>query len=98
MSIFRNTEPSLVERIVLKALAKLTFSMNGLRVDGSGATQPVSGTVTSNIGTGTLAGVTTVTTVTQANIAPGRYNLDGASLQASYMAFQSGYRRNIAVS
>ena len=36
------------------------------------ATQPVSGTVTSNIGTGTLAGVTTVTTVsavTAANLA-----------------------------
>lgn len=59
--------------------AFLTTTSGRLSVDGSGVTQPVSGTVTSNIGTGNLAGITgTVTTTgtkTNNNAAPGATNL-----------------------
>lgn len=37
----------------LDGTSKATVGANGLKVDGSGATQPVSGTVTANLGTGT---------------------------------------------
>ena len=75
---------SFVERIVLKALAKLTFSLNGLRVDASGATLAVtisSGTVT------TVSTVSTVTSVTavaaSSNGALGRATPDGQGIQLS---------------
>ena len=52
MSIFRWSDPSLIERIAVKVLSRFTFTFSGLRVDGSGVTQPVSGTVTTVAGLG----------------------------------------------
>ncbi len=78
------TEPSFLERICLKALAKLTFSMFGLRCDISGQ----------NINT-----VTTVTTVAACNaVAIGRASADGQGIQLSQLAFEQGFRRNLVVS
>lgn len=87
---------SFVERIVLKALTKLTFSLNGLRVDASGATVAVT------ISSGTVTTVSTVTSVTavaaSSNGALGRTTPDGQGIQLSYLAFQDGFRRNLALS
>lgn len=91
MSIFRWSDPSLIERIAVKVLSRFTFTFSGLRVDGSGVTQPVSGTVTANIGTGTMAAVTTVAGL-------GRNTQDGQGIQMSQMTFQCGFRRNLTVS
>lgn len=85
------TDDSLVERLVLKALAKLTFSTSGLRVDGSGAT------LTVNIAASqTLATVSQVAACSQ--VAMGRATVDGQGIQLSQMAFQQSVRRNLSVS
>lgn len=44
-------------------LSGTAANTTAIKVDGSGVTQPVSGTVTSNIGTGNLAGITGTVTV-----------------------------------
>ena len=75
---------SFLERICLKALSKLTFSMTGLRCDISGQ----------NINT-----VTTVSAVsTASDVALGRASVDGQGIQLSSLAFQSGFRRNLVTS
>ena len=84
----RNTEPSLLERIVLKALSKLTFTTGGLRIDTGGAL------VTANIASSqTLASVTTVNAVN--NTSMGRTTPDGTGVLMTYSAYQNGYRSNI---
>ena len=84
MSIIRNTEPSFLERIVLKALSRLTFDANGLRTVAA-----VSGSLTT---------VTTVTTVSAVNNAAlGRTTPDGTGIQMSYLSYQQGFRRNLVV-
>lgn len=78
-------ELSFIERIALKALAKLTFSLTGMRVDCGGSSVAVS--------SGT---VTTVGTVGTANLVSlGRNTVDGQSGQQSTLLFQSGFRRNL---
>lgn len=96
MSLFRWGEPSLIERIAIKVLARFTFLPTGLRVDGSGATQPVSGTITANAGTGNWAQVTLVPTVTVVQ-GLGRNTQDGQGIQNTQLNFQSGFRRNLSV-
>ncbi len=84
MSIIRNTEPSFLERIVLKALSKLTFDAGGLR------------TVAAVYGS--LTTVTTVTTVSAVNNAAlGRTTPDGTGIQMSYLSYQQGFRRNLVI-
>jgi hypothetical protein len=55
---FNINDMSFIERICLKLLTKLTFSLNGLRVDASGATVAVT------ISSGTVTTVSTVTSCT----------------------------------
>lgn len=87
MSIIRNTEPSLLERIVLKALSKLTFDVGGLRTVAA-----VSGSLT------TVTTCSTVTTVSAVNNAAlGRTTPDGTGIQMSYLSYQQGFRRNLVI-
>lgn len=84
--IVANADMSLIDRLVMTALAKLTYTMSGLRVDASGAT------VTSNIATNqTLANVTTVGAL-------GYSSQNGQAIQQSVAAYQLGFRRNLVVS
>lgn len=94
MSLIRQIEESLIVRIALKALAKLTFSSTGMRVDLQNQA------VTANIASSqTLATVTTVGQVSQANaVCMGRATPDGQGIQMSQIAFQQGFRRNLTVS
>lgn len=65
---------------------KLTTSVNGLKTDGSGVTQPVSGTITANAGTGTF-------TVGQSSGANLHVNVDSApttTVTGTVAATQSG--------
>jgi hypothetical protein len=55
---------------------ELGTSGNPIKVDGSGATQPVSGTVTANAGTGTFGVSGTVT----ANAGTGTFTVDGSAV------------------
>ena len=90
MSIIRNTEPSFLERIVLKALSKLTFDANGLRTVAA-----VSGSLTTVTTVTTCSTVTTVSAVN--NAALGRTTPDGTGIQMSYLSYQQGFRRNLVV-
>lgn len=79
-------DTSLVERLALKALAKLTYTLNGLRVDASGAT------ITANIASNqTLATVSLVNGL-------GYNAANGQAIQQSVAAYQLGFRRNLIVS
>lgn len=91
----------LVETIQALRLALMAFTRNqglpnalgAMRVDGSGSTQPVSGTVTSNIGTGTLTAVTTVTGITNMGGQPAQF-----PYHAQMMLGADNLRRSIEVS
>jgi hypothetical protein len=88
------SELSFIERLCLKALSKLTYSLSGLRVDAGGSS------VTASIAASqTLATVTTVQTVNASNaVAMGRASADGQGIQISCLAYQQGFRRNLIVS
>lgn len=93
MSNLRLNEPSLIERIVLKILSRLTFTNTGLRIDAGG-----SSVVASIAATQTLATVTTVGTVNASNnVALGRATADGMGIQMSYSAYQQGFRKNLVI-
>lgn len=78
---------SFLERIALRALAKLTYTLTGVRVDCGGSSVAVASLPT-------LASVTTVaTTTTLAGI--GYNNQQGQAIQQSQLAMQCGFRRNI---
>lgn len=67
-------------RGLVKILASVWDAVHGrLIVDGSQVTQPVSGTVTANIGTGNLAGITGTVTTTVSNF-PSTQPVSAASL------------------
>ena len=53
MSMFRQLEYMIVDRMVTKALSKLTFSLNGLRTEVAG-TVAISGTPNVSVTSGTL--------------------------------------------
>jgi len=91
MSKLRLNEPSLIERIVLKLLSKLTFTNNGLRTEAIIA----SGTITTVTTVTTCSTVTNVTAV-NAN-AIGRITADSAGIPFTYLAYQSGFRRNLTI-
>lgn len=80
---------SFLERIALRALAKLTYTLTGVRVDCGGSSVVIS--------SGTVTTVTTVTTVGTANLlaAIGYNTQNGQSIQQSQLAVQCGFRRNI---
>lgn len=87
------TDLSFIQRIAIKALSKLTFSLTGLRCDISGQNLGTVTTVT------TVTTVSTLTSVSACNgVAMGRATQDGQGIQASYWAFQQGFRRNLSVS
>lgn len=88
MSKLRLNEPSLIERIVLKLLSKLTFTNNGLRTEAIIA----SGTIT------TVTTCSTVTNVTAVNAnAIGRITADSAGIPFTNLVYQSGFRRNLTI-
>jgi hypothetical protein len=71
----------LIERMALKAIAKLNISSLGLlRVDGSGVTQTVNGTV--------AVSSTPITNI-------GLIQSSGVSQMQAQQTFQTGYRRNL---
>ena len=85
------TESSLnfLQRIALKALSRLTFSMTGLRVDAGGSSVTIaSGTVTIASGTVTASN----------NVALGRATADGQGIQISQVNYNHGFRRNLVIS
>lgn len=91
MSILRLNEPSLIERIVLKLLSKLTFTNNGLRTEAIIA----SGTVTTVTTVTTCATVTNVTAVNASAI--GRISADNTGIYFTNLVYQSGFRRNLVI-
>lgn len=81
------TDASFLQRLAYRALAKLTYTLTGLRVDCGGSSVAVASLPT-------LANVTTVaTTTTLAGI--GYNNQQGQAIQQSQLAVQCGFRRNI---
>ena len=90
MSKLRLNEPSLIERIVLKLLSRLTFTTTGLRIDAGG-----SSVVASIAASQTLATVGTVGASN--NVSLGRATADGMGIQMSYLAYQQGFRKNLVV-
>lgn len=88
MSKLRLNEPSLIERIVLKLLSKLTFTNNGLRTEAI-------------IASGTITTVTTCSTVTNVSAvngnAIGRITADNAGIPFTNLVYQSGFRRNLTI-
>ena len=85
MSKLRLNEPSLIERIVLKLLSRLTFTTTGLRIDAGG-----SSVVVTNVGTVGTVGASN-------NVSLGRATADGMGIQMSYLAYQQGFRKNLVV-
>ena len=79
----------LMEKIVMKALSRLTYATTGeLRVTNTPAgTQPVSGTVTATVAS------TTITSNTIGTMLPA-----GASQSSTQSNMQMGFRRNLTVS
>lgn len=74
---------SYIERVALKALAKLTFTMSGLRIDAGGTS--VSASIASNQ---TLSTVTTVGGL-------GRFTADGQSLMLTQLNYTNGFRARL---
>lgn len=82
-----NVDDSFLVRWVLKPLARLTYTVTGLRVDcgGSSVTASIAANQDIRSVTGTVAGL--------------GYNSQlGQSVQQSNHAFQTGFRRNLVVS
>lgn len=76
-----------IESVALRALAKLTYSLTGQRVDCGGSSV--------TIGSGTVTAVTTVGT-TNLLAAIGYNTQSGQAIQQSQLAYQCGFRRNIS--
>lgn len=94
MSILRLNEPSLIERIVLKLLSKLTFTNNGLRTEAVIS----SGTVTTVSTVTTVTTCATVTNVSAVNAsAIGRISADNTGIYFTNLVYQSGFRRNLVI-
>lgn len=74
---------SYIERVALKALAKLTFTMSGLRIDAGGTS--VSASIASNQ---TLSTVTTVGGL-------GRFTADGQSMMLTQLNYTNGFRARL---
>lgn len=74
---------SYIERVALKALAKLTFTMSGLRIDAGGTS--VTASIASNQ---TLSTVTTVGGL-------GRFTADGQSLMLTQLNYTNGFRARL---
>jgi hypothetical protein len=81
------SDASFLERIALRALAKLTYTLTGMRVDCGGSSVAVASLPT-------LANVTTVAAVTTL-AGLGYNNQNGQAIQQSQLAVQCGFRRNI---
>ena len=80
----RPSESIFLDRLAFRALAKMTYTLTGIRVDCGGSSVAISsGTVTTVATTTTLAGI-------------GYNNQNGQSIQQSQLAIQCGFRRNIA--
>jgi hypothetical protein len=80
----------LLEKVVLKAISRLTFATTGeLRVQNNptGTTQPVSGTVTATVANATISSNTI-----------GAMTASGASQSTTQSNMQMGFRRNLTVS
>lgn len=77
---------SLLERVALKALARLTFSTTGARVDCGGSAVTASIAASQTLGT-----VTTVGTVG----ALGRLTQDGVSIQMTQLNYTNGFRARL---
>ena len=94
--------------LVKRLLTKFTTTANGLKVDGSAVTQPVSGSVTANIGTSgslaldaTLTGGTQTTRVTDGTNTVGVIKSDGTSaagnaISAGYTGYTTSFSTTIA--
>lgn len=79
---------SLLERVALKALARLTFSTAGARVDCGGSA------VTASIAASqTLANVTALGSAN--NVSIGRSTPDGASILMSQLSYTNGFRARL---
>lgn len=77
------SESTFLERLAFRALAKITFTLTGMRVDCGGSSVTIgSGTVTTVGTANTLAGI-------------GYNTQNGQAIQQSQLAYQCGFRRNI---
>lgn len=79
---------SMIERVALKAMARLTFTRTGQRVDCSGSS------VTASLASNQTLG--TVTTVGSANnVALGRLSTSGQSILLSRLNYSNGFRARL---